>query len=55
MTAFSFVGDIGTVKSDLEQFLRPNPVDEIIVSTNIYNLQKKLHSYQLAAEVFNTK
>ncbi|ADX68721.1 LLM class flavin-dependent oxidoreductase [Weeksella virosa] len=55
MTAFSFVGDIGTVKSDLEQFLRPNPVDEIIVSTNIYNLQKKLHSYQLTAEVFNTK
>ena len=55
MTAFSFIGDVETVRTNLEAFLTPNPVDEIIVSTNIYNFEKKLHSYRLTADIFNAE
>jgi luciferase family oxidoreductase group 1 len=47
MTACTFVGDQQSLSSDLTDFLKATRVDELMINTNVYDLEAKLHSYSL--------
>lgn len=51
MAAKTFVGDAETLKEKLGKFAKDYHPDEIIVSGNIYDFEKKLRSYEIASEV----
>ncbi|WP_374444002.1 LLM class flavin-dependent oxidoreductase [Epilithonimonas sp.] len=51
MAAKTFVGDRETLKEKLGQFMKDYKPDEIIVSGNIYDFEKKQKSYEIASEV----
>ena len=55
MMACSFVGSKATVKEDLEQFQEVAQVNEIMICSHIYDQQKRLRSYEIAAECFGVK
>lgn len=54
MTHYAFTGSTATVKKGLDQFLSTTNVDEIMVTSHIYDLKKKLHSYELITPFFKT-
>jgi len=54
MTAFSFIGDQKTVKEKFDDFVEQTKIDEIIISTNIFDFDKKMKSYELAASLFQS-
>jgi len=51
MLKYSFIGSKATVKSQIKSFLETHPVDELIAVTNIYDIQDRIRSYELFAEV----
>jgi luciferase family oxidoreductase group 1 len=51
MLAASFVGAPETVRSGLERFVLQTGVDEVIVSTAVYDHAARLRSYELLADV----
>lgn len=51
MAAKTFIGDAETLKEKLGKFTKDYRPDEIIVSGNIYDFEKKLRSYEIASEV----
>lgn len=51
MIKYSFIGSKETVKKQLKKFLDQTMVDEIIVATHIYNIEDKIYSYKLLAEI----
>lgn len=51
MAAKTFVGDKETLKEKLGQFVKDYQPDEVIVSGNIYDFDKKQKSYEIASEV----
>lgn len=51
MAAKTFVGDRETLREKLGQFVKDYQPDEIIVSGNIYDFDKKQKSYEIASEV----
>ncbi len=51
MAAKTFVGDAETLNEKLGKFAKDYRPDEIIVSGNIYDFEKKLRSYEIASEV----
>ncbi|ANW96668.1 hypothetical protein AXE80_10460 [Wenyingzhuangia fucanilytica] len=53
MIKYSFVGSKETVKTQIKAFLEKTKVDELIVATNIYSIEDKIHSYKLFAEIMN--
>ena len=54
MLRYSFVGSVETVTNDLKQFIAKTGVDEIMVSSNIYDQQDRLYSYQAVADIAKT-
>ena len=52
MLACTFVGSKETLKTDLQQFLDQTGVDELMVTSHIFDHQARLRSYELLAEVF---
>jgi luciferase family oxidoreductase group 1 len=54
MLAISFIGGPEKIKTTMQQFLRDTQIDEIMVSSGIYDHKAKLHSYKLLAEVLKT-
>lgn len=53
MLRFSFVGSKATVKSKLKNFIAATDVDELITACATYNLDDRLRSVQLFAEVMD--
>lgn len=51
MLAFSFIGAPEKIKKEMQEFINQTRIDEIMVISNIYEQQAKLHSYELFAEV----
>lgn len=51
MAAKTFVGDAETLKEKLGKFAKDYRPDEIIVSGNIYDFEKKMRSYEITSEV----
>ncbi|KOX24202.1 hypothetical protein ADL05_01180 [Nocardiopsis sp. NRRL B-16309] len=52
MLRYSFVGSPETVRPKLEQFITDTGVDEIMVSSMIYDQKARLNSYEALAELF---
>lgn len=53
MTGLSFIGNHESLKLSFEKFLNDAEVDEIMVSSNIYDKEAKINSYKIISEVFN--
>lgn len=53
MLQYSFVGDQQKIKTELERFVAETGVNEIMATSHIYDVQAKLLSYKLLAEIFN--
>ncbi len=51
MMACTFVGDRETIRRDMEQFLLQTQVDEIMVTTNIYDHMDRLRSFEILSDV----
>ncbi|MEJ5996481.1 LLM class flavin-dependent oxidoreductase [Pedobacter sp. Du54] len=54
MLTVSFIGGKETVKADLESFLQQTHVDEVMITSHIYDHAARLRSYKLLAEIFST-
>ncbi len=52
MAHYSFIGSAATVKQGLQSFLNETGVDEIMVTSHIYDLEAKKKSYELIAPFF---
>ena len=50
--ACTFVGNQKTAEENLKSFIADVPVDELMFTTYIYDIEKKLKSFELLAEVF---
>lgn len=51
MLGCSFIGSPETIKEDMLSFIEQTQVDEIMVTSHIFDPEAKLHSYQIFAEV----
>ena len=49
----TIVGSPETVKRKLESFIHETKANEIIINTQIYNQEDRLHSYEILAEMMN--
>lgn len=54
MTQYAFVGSTDQVKADLEHFLNTTAVNEIMVTSHIYDLKAKMRCFEMVAWLFNT-
>ena len=54
MMQYSFIGNIDTVKKELQDFLNRTAINEIMVAAHIYDLEAKKKSYRLVAPLFKT-
>ena len=52
MMQFAFIGSKLAVQKGMEKFLKDTGVDEIMVASYIYDNHKKIHSYELIADLF---
>jgi hypothetical protein len=51
MTAGSFIGSRETLTKELNEFIKYSRVDELMITSPIFNHQDKLKSLQIAKEV----
>lgn len=54
MMEFSFIGNMDTVQKGLQKFLDNTMVDEIMVASNVYDLDAKKRSMEFIASMFLT-
>ena len=50
MLAYSFVGSRATVQQDLQEFIAQTQVDEVMATSNIFDQEARVYSYQLLAD-----
>jgi luciferase family oxidoreductase group 1 len=55
MIKYSFVGDAEKVKTEMQQFLDQTQVDELMVTSAIYDHAARLHSYEIISKFKNQK
>ena len=53
MLKYSFVGSKATVKAQVKEFIEQTKADELIAVTNIYDVNDRIRSYELFAEIMN--
>lgn len=51
MIAYSFIGSPKTVKDELQQFLDKTQVDELMITSPIFDHKDRLHSYKIASDL----
>lgn len=54
MLGCSFIGGPETLKEDLQLFIDQTKVDEVMVTSHIFDHQARLHSYEIFADVIKT-
>ena len=52
MTALSFIGSKGALSKSFDEFIFESKIDEIMVSSNIFDQKAKRKSYQIVSELF---
>lgn len=52
MTKYTFTGNKETLQQKLGAFLEATQADELMINTNIYDLNARLHSFSILNEVF---
>lgn len=55
MLSLSFIGSPETIKKDFQNFVDQTQIDEIMIISNIYDQQAKIHSYELFSEIMKIK
>lgn len=55
MLYYSFVGSTDTLSSDLTSFIEATHVDEVMITTHLYDVNAKIRSLELTGSLFNTK
>jgi luciferase family oxidoreductase group 1 len=55
MLQYSFIGSGDTVKEQLQAFIDNTQVDELMVVSNIFDHAARVHSYELLAQIKETK
>ncbi len=55
MMQFSFIGSEATVHKALQSFLRATSVDEIMVTTHVYDKHARLQSYEIISKFFKMR
>lgn len=53
MMKYSFIGDKQKVKAETESFLKATQVDELMVVSNMYDIEDRIYSYKLFAELMD--
>lgn len=53
MMKYTFIGGPETVKENLKRFLNETRVNEIMVTSHIYNHTARLHSYEILTQLWN--
>ena len=53
MTACTFVGDKDSLIDKFSRFIEEHGVDELMITGNIFDNEKRLKSYSILAEVFD--
>lgn len=53
--AKSIIGSPVTVKAELERFLAETQADEIMMNSQIYDHQARLHSFEIVADILNSE
>lgn len=53
MMAYSFIGDKTTIASGLNDFIEKTKVNELMVTSHIYGLEKRLKSFEILSELMN--
>jgi len=51
MLTYSFIGSPQTIKKNAERFITENKIDEIMITSNIFDQEAKLYSFELFAKV----
>jgi alkanesulfonate monooxygenase SsuD/methylene tetrahydromethanopterin reductase-like flavin-dependent oxidoreductase (luciferase family) len=51
MLVYSFIGSPKTIGKNIEKFVAENKIDEIMITSNIFDQQAKLDSFELFAKV----
>ncbi len=51
MLAGSFIGSAATIEKGIQQFVAQTGINELMVNAHIFDMEAKLHSYELLAEV----
>ncbi|MDN3493788.1 LLM class flavin-dependent oxidoreductase [Winogradskyella bathintestinalis] len=51
MLKYSFIGSKATVKSQIKEFLTQTKADELIAVTHLYDINDRIRSYELFAEI----
>jgi luciferase family oxidoreductase group 1 len=51
MMSYTFIGDKHTLQSDLQEFIHSMQVDELMVTTNIFDHHERLKSFELTSQV----
>ncbi|WP_179007146.1 LLM class flavin-dependent oxidoreductase [Winogradskyella forsetii] len=51
MLKYAFIGSKATVKAQVKEFMEQTNADELIAVTNIYDVNDRIHSYKLFAEI----
>lgn len=51
MLKYSFIGSKATVKAQVKEFMEQTKADELIAVTNIYDVNDRIRSYELFAEI----
>ena len=54
MLAYAFIGGPKRLKNDLQSFIVKSGIDEIMVTSHIFDEKARLHSYELFAAVINS-
>ena len=55
MMKYTFIGGPDTVKQKLEEFLNETEVNEIMVTSHIYDHAARIRSYEIVSEIFSNK
>lgn len=55
MTAYTFTGDKQRLAKDLSTFIDATAIDELMITSHIFDIHAKLKSFSLIEEVMNTK
>ncbi len=55
MMQYTFIGEPQTVKAKLLEFLNKTQVDEVMITSHIYDHSAKVHSYEIVSEIWKEK
>jgi alkanesulfonate monooxygenase SsuD/methylene tetrahydromethanopterin reductase-like flavin-dependent oxidoreductase (luciferase family) len=53
MLRYAFIGSAATVKAQLDSFLQATGVDELMITTHVFDHAARLRSYEIVSDITN--